>query len=287
MKKITVYKHRKRSRDFPVRSNEGDISRRDWLKGVMGGLCALATSGGISSCACLKRDRPKARLKDFWKRVDEIHARELVDSVISAGKAQVEYSRSLAESERAVIFLGSDAGKEHRWRAEEQFRKRTEELLNAKTALTRFVSKVDKGPRRLFNEFLSARGVASLKADAREFVVKRLSVATSIMPDDAKMAMQKLDKGLDSIGQLRSFEDAVKLFDERLDASIEKKFGNPGIGRGLCILLLILSSMILLMIILAVVIYALICALTLGLLCHQLDLQDVLDDMIDDICGLE
>jgi hypothetical protein len=285
MKKITVYKDGKEKGDFPVRRDEGNISRRNLFKGVVGGLCMLATSGVIHSCACLKRHGLKTRLKDFWKRVDEIHARDLVDSVISAGRAQVEYSRSLAESERAVILLGSDAGKEHHWRAEEHFRKRTEELRNAKTALARLASRVDKDRRTRFNEFLSDRGIASLKANAREFVVERLSIATNIMPDDAKKAMQKLDKNLDSIGRLRSFEDVIQLLDQRLDALTEKKFANPGISRGLCILILLLTSMFIVLLIVAILVFVLVCALTFGLLCQQLDLNDILDDVIDDICG--
>jgi hypothetical protein len=285
MRTKKLYKACKGRRDFPAGSDKKGVSRRDWLKGLLGGLCMAATSGGICSCECLKgRDR-KAQLKDFWKRVDEIHAGELVKSLIGAARAQVAYSGSLAESERSVIFQGSEAGKGHRRRAEEHFQKRTEELVKAKTALARFESKIDEKGRKDFKEFLSSRGTGSIKADLREFAVMRLKESPNIMPKDAKMAMEKLNEGLDLIGRLGSFEDAVQLLNKRLDTSIEKKFGNPGLGRDLCILVLVLSSMYVVLIILAVIVYALICAITLGLLCKQLDLQDILDDMIDDICG--
>lgn len=285
MKKINVYKHRKENRDYPIKSDKGNISRRDWLKGALGGLSMLATSGGIYSCACLKRRGPKSLLEEFWKRVDEIQARDLMDSIIKAGRANLEYSHSLAESERAVILLGIDAGKEQRSRAEEHFRKRTEELRNAKTALARLVSKIDKDGQTRFNEFLSDRGVASLKAEARSFVVKRLIMETSIMPDDAKGAMKKLDKNLESIGLLRSFEDVTQFLDQHLDALIEKKFGNPGISRGICILILVLTSMYMVLIIFAILVLVLVCILTLGFACDKLNLQDILDGMIDNICG--
>lgn len=285
MKKINAYKQRNENNDYPVGSDEGNISRRDWLKGVLGGLSMLAASGGIYSCACLKRQGPKSLLKEFWKRVDEIHARDLMDSIINAGRANIEYSHSLAESERAVILLGSDAGKEQRLRAEESFRKRTEELRHAKTALDQLVNRIDKDGRTRFKEFLSDRGIASLKADGRDFVVKRLIIETSIMPDDAKKAMKNLDKNLESMGRLRTFEDVTQLLDQHLDVLIEKDFGNPGVSRGLCILILLLTSMYMLLIILAVLVLVLVCILTLGFACDRLNLQDILDDMIDNICG--
>lgn len=285
MKKINVYKHRKENHGYPIKSNKENLSRRDWLRRVLGGLGMLATSGGIYSCACLKRHGPKSLLREFWKRVDEIHARDLMDSIIKAGRANFEYSHSLAESERAVILLGGGAGKEQRSRAEEYFRKRTKELLNARKALARLMSRIDKDRQTRFNEFLSDRGVASLKADARDFVIKRLIIETSIMPKDAKEAMKKLDKSLNSIGRLRSFEDVTQFLDQHLDALIEKEFGNPGISRGICILILVLTSMYVVLIVVAVLVLVLVCILTLGLAWDQLNLQDILDDMIENICG--
>ena len=285
MKTNAVYKQEKKRPEFLLTNAEGNISRRDWFKRVVGVIGLLALGEGVSSCGIFKRIETRRRLKDFWKRVDEIQAGNLVDSVIRASKAQIEYSNWFAESERAVALQGSEVGKEERKRAEEFFQKRTEELRNAKTALARLVSKIDKSTRTDFNKALNDLGADSLKADAREFAINRLVSGIGIVPDDATEAMQKLDSNLEPIAGLRSFEDVTQLLDQRLDDLIDKKFGNPGIARGLCILLLVITSMYIILIVLAVLVLVLVCIITLGFACDSIDLQDIVDDMINDICG--
>ncbi len=280
MKKETIRKQCKETR-------EGNISRRDWLKGLLGGLGALAAGGSFYSCPPPPPPGPKPQLREFWKRVDQIKARALVNSAVSAARAQVGYSRSLGQSERADILMGKDAGKEMHTKSVEHFEARTEALRKVKTALADLAGRIDSKGQKRFTEFLNARGISSFTEDARKFAVRKLIPEVGIMPEDVKKAITRLDENLHSIERLSSFEDVVQFLDQHVDSLLEKKFGNPGMSSGLCILILLLSSIYIVLIMVAVLVYVLVCVLTLGLACQDLSLQEILDDMIADACGSE
>lgn len=271
------------NKELLKKRKEKRISRREILKGGVGGLGILLFGSSLPSCVTLRK---KSLLAEFWKRADQIGAGDLLDSVLSASRAQVEYSRALAASERIAALLGEDAGKAERSKAQEYFNKRTRELQNAKTALNRLANRMTKEEKMRFDKYLNARGMNIITAEGRRVAINRL-VAADLMPNEAKEAVQKLDKNLAPVSRLQSFDDLATCLDRQLDSHMSKKFGNPGAGRGLCILLLLLSSIYLVLVIVAILVWVLVCIFTLGFACESVTAEDILNDMIDNACGPE
>lgn len=281
MEGLINYSDKTETQQSSIDSAPGRLTRRDLLKKIAGGMGILVLSGGFSSC--LSR-RQQTRVQQFWRQVDKIQIDNLVESVISAARAQIDYKVAFTASQRTDALLGADAGKEQRYKAEELFKKRALELRNAKEALARINNRVSKDDRERFDEYLNARGIAPLIADARRVAVRRL-VAADIMPSEAKEALLTLDRNLGPLGKLRSFDELVQYLDRQLDVQIGKKLGNPGVLRGLCILLLVLSSMLIVLLVAAILVWVLVCILTLGFACEKVTVEEIFNDMIDDICG--
>jgi len=111
------------------------VNRRVCMKTVLSGLAMAAT--GTPALAALpeekeKHSRPSGR--EFWKRVDSIKARDLVDSAVQAARAQVESRRAVNASRRADVLLGSEAGKDFLKQAEAHHQTRTNALQKTKQA---------------------------------------------------------------------------------------------------------------------------------------------------------
>jgi hypothetical protein len=263
------------------------VNRRDLLKVISGTMGFLALAGLNYSCICKKKIKRKPDLIKFWKEAEKIEADELVKSAIKAAKAQVGYSKHFTASKRAIAIKGEEYGKEELEKAKEQFDIRTAELKNTKITLERFVSKIEKNKLQQFNEYIREKSMAPFTKEIKDFTVKRLVGESNILPEEAKKGMDILNTNLDKVAELKSFDEMTQYLSQHIDHLIDKKFGNPGLARGLCILLLVLSSMYLVLIIIAVMVYALICVFTLGYACKTLTLEDVLNDMIDNICGPE
>lgn len=218
----------------------------------------------MNNCTCNEFDA-------MWESVDRINAGELVEGAIAAAQAQVDYSRAQSAARRYEVLLGKNGGREPEYRAELYFRSRMEQLKNVKQSYAQFVSGLGKDQKNQVSRFIRSGGLKELADNARRTVVLGLLEA-DLSPEEAQKAMKSLDATLGKIARLSSFDKLNQYLDSHLDELIAKKFGNPSISQGLCILILIITSVFAVLVLIA----ALICALTFGLACQGL-LQRLLD----------
>lgn len=212
--------------------------------------------------------------EQFWKRVDQVNARELVTSITNAVKEQVGYSRALNTARRTTILLGRGTAKEFQFKAEMHYRKRNSQLRYTKHWLAKLVESIDEKREKHFAEFLSRGGFKEFTAYARQTTILRM-LNSEVPPEDARKAVKQLDSTLEKIEGLKSLKEIHNYTQRHLDELIGKKMGNPN-PDGWCLLLLIFSSIFAILVVIA----ALICAFTFGFAC-----EDILDQMIDQACG--
>lgn len=213
--------------------------------------------------------------EQFLKYVDEVNARELVISTISAARAEVEYARALSASRRAVILLDKrNAGRIYELDAETHYQKRNSQLRYVKHLFAKLLEDINERQEKRCSEFLSRGGLNEVTTYARKTIILRL-LNSNIQPADARKALKQLDTTLEKLKGLTSLKEIDNYLQPHLDELIEKKMGNPN-PNGLCVLLLIFSSLFMVLVIIAV----LICALSFGLVC-----EGILDQMIDQACG--
>lgn len=93
-----------------------------------------------------------------------------------------------------------------------------------------------------------------------------------LSPEDARQTIKSLDGRFNAITKLSSFEKLDAYMNQHLEELINKRFGNPSATQGLCVLILVITSVFAV----RVLVVALICALTLGLGCRGL-LQRLID----------
>ncbi len=196
--------------------------------------------------------------KQFWDRVEEADARDLVLAVVGAAKDQFAYSRALQASKRSVVLLGRGAGREHRLKAETHFRSRTSQLRAAKQLLPAFLEGFDDRRRKEATEFFRRDGVQDLVAHAKRTAVLAL-LDSDIRPEDARKASRALEAALEEIEGLTSVEEMGRYLHGHLDDLIGREMGNPALSFW-CIFLLIITSLFALLVVLA----AFICAVFAG-----------------------
>lgn len=252
-----------------------NLERRDWIKKSFGALGVMALGRHSAIAEEYAGQSPACHGgAQFWEKVDEIHAHDLVAGALRAAKEQVEYSRASSASKRAEILLGRGAGQEYEAKAELHFRARAAELRILNESLSRFVESIDEGKRKKASQFFGAGATKEVTAHARQSAVLRL-LNSDTTPEEARTAIETLGSTLQRIEALRSFDETTAYLAEHLDELSGKKMGNPSIPQGLCILILLLTSVFAVLVLIAV----LICALSLGLAC-----QGVLDRLLDDAC---
>lgn len=252
------------------------FDRRVCMKRVLGGL-AVATSGMPAFAAFPEEKKSSSRpgAGEFWKRVDSIKARDLVDSAIKAARAQVESRRAVNASRRATVLLGADAGKEFEKRAEMHHQTRTTELQRTKRALPEFLKGTGKSGESRFASFVRQGGLKELTDHARESSIQAM-LHSDTSPEEARSALKALDERLAKIRELKTFQDLTSYFDQHLDELIGRKISEEKEDQnGLCVLILILTSIFAILAVIAVII----CIFTLGLGC-----QGILDKLLAQAC---
>jgi len=210
---------------------------------------------------------------EFWERVEEAHAGSVARGIVAAARAHVEYSHAMAAKGRAEALLGSGAGREYEHKAEMYHATRTSQLRRVKTALPQLFDRMDAAQRKHLDEFL-ADGWKELIFHARHRAVQAL-LHSDLTPNDVREGNQRLDDALGAIAKLATQKDLSAYLNQRLDELIAKKMGNTNGSQGLCILLLILTSIYAVLAVVA----ALICVFTFGLGCNG-----ILDQLVNQAC---
>lgn len=249
-------------------------NRRDCVKQMLVGLAALS-AGPVPLAALGQEKQAKSAPAgdEFWKRVDQVKARPLVQSAVKAARAQVQAQREINASKRAAILLGGEAGKDHRTRAQARYELRTTELRNAKQALAQLVEGAGDSGNARFAEFVSKGGLKELAAHARQSSIQAM-MNSDISPAEAESAVKALDDRLGKIQGMNSFRDTTTYLDQHLDELIGRKMTEED-PNGFCVFILIITSIFAVLVLIA----AIICAFTLGLGC-----QGILDNLIAQAC---
>jgi hypothetical protein len=210
----------------------------------------------MNNCTCNEFDA-------MWESVDRVNAGELVEGVIAAAQAQVDYSRAQNAARRYEVLLGKN-GARTRIPSRALLRPRVEQLKNVKQSYAQFVSGLGKDQKNQVSRFIRGGGLKELADNARRTAVLSL-LDEDLSPEEAQKTMKSLEATLGKIARLSSFDKFNQYLDSHLDELIAKKFGNPSAFHGLCILILIITSVFAVLVLIA----ALICALTLGLACQD------------------
>jgi len=244
------------------------------MKSTMSSAAVLAL--GTSPFAAMAQEKQastSSAADALWKRADSAKARDLVESALKAAKAQVSSQRAINAAQRSAILLGDGSEKEYHKQAETQYAARTAALQKTKQALAAFVKSNGDAGKRNFTEFAAKGGMNEFVEHARKSTTAAL-LHSDISPDEARSAKKALDDRLGKLQEMKSFEDVTSYLDKHLDELIEHKMSEAD-PNGLCVLLLLLTSLYVVLILIAV----LICVFTLGLGC-----QGILDQLIAQAC---
>lgn len=248
--------------------------RRAWMKGALTGLGMLAFSTiAAPADEGEKHVREHCGSDDFWRQADEIHARDLASNAIQAARSEIQHHKELTAAKRAAVLLGDDAGREHMLRAQMHYDSRTGYLRNVKQSLGRFAKSVDESRSRQFAEFVQQGGIREIATHARQSSILAM-LNSELSSEDAQNGLKVMDATLAKIQGLKSFQEVTGYLDHHLDELIGRKMGAVD-PNGLCVLILILTSIFAVLVVIAV----LICAFSLGLGC-----QGILDQLINQAC---
>jgi signal recognition particle GTPase len=252
----------------------GTLDRRDYMKTMIGGAALLTMrTPALASMAEEKQGAAPSGHPAFWKRVDSAKSRELVESAIKAARAEIEAQRAVNASQRAAILLGAGADAKYHDQAAGHYEARTTALRKTKEALSRFQKSTGDSGERHFATFVEKGGMKEFAAHARKSVIEAL-LHSDISPEEARTAVKTLDERLATIQEKKSFADLTSYLDHHLDELLERKMPERD-PNGLCVLILIISSLLAVLVVIAV----LICIFTFGLGC-----QGILDQLIAQAC---
>jgi len=240
----------------------------------------LTSARRVTLLLALKSSFPRGRTKAMcecgqilWTGADEAQTRPLVMHAVSAARSQVAYSRALSGSRRARALIGDGAGGEGAWAAEQHARSRATSLRQFSEALAELRAAADPARVSQADTLIAGGAMRDLAASARHMAISRL-LDSDISPDLAQAAVTTLNERLDTIASIGSFSQLTEFLSRHVDNLGAGPAGGPA-QSGLCILILILSSVFAVLVLLA----AIICLFTLGAGC-----SDILNQLIAQAC---
>jgi hypothetical protein len=189
--------------------------------------------------------------EQFWQQVDDANARALVTSAINAARAQVEYSRAFTTAQRVTVLLGPNASREYEAKAEMYYRTRNWQLQNTKQAFAQFAAGLDEAGKQRITEFLKGGGLKDFTAHARQSTVLAL-LHEDLTPNVAQNAVNALDGTLGKVASLTSWQEMGDYFNQHPDELQAQKVSEATSVNGLCLLILLLSSLYVILILIAV-----------------------------------
>ncbi len=160
--------------------------------------------------------------EQFWKQVDEAHARALLICTTGAARAFVEYSQAWSTSKRATALLGTNTGREYEVRAEMYYRTYIQQLRWIKQAFARFAEEIDEDSKTRIAEFLKGDGFKDLTASVRHKNVLTL-VHSAVSVDEAQRIVNSLDANLRRVEGLSSWQEIDQYLNQDLDELLAKK----------------------------------------------------------------
>jgi len=251
------------------------LSRRACMKAMLGSVTVAAANPVFAAAPQKEQPPAHAGAAEFWKRVDTIKARDLAQNVVRAAREQVKSRRAINTSKRASVLLGSDAGQEFQKQAAASHDARTAALQKTKRALAEFAKGKGSSGEKRFTEFVNAGRLQEVTKHARETSIQAI-LHSDASPAEAQTALKALDERLAKIGGLKSFAELTTYLDQHLDELIARKLSDePEDQNGLCVLILIITSVFAALVAVAVII----CIFTFGAGC-----QGILNQLLDQAC---
>ncbi|HEV8223376.1 MAG TPA: hypothetical protein VGQ05_24185 [Streptosporangiaceae bacterium] len=201
-------------------------------------------------------------------------SRRLISHAVAAAGSQVAHTRAASAALRARVLIGDGAGRESDWAAEQHAAARAASLRQVSLALADFTEATSPDEVSRADSFIAAGTVRDLTARARH-----LAIATMLDSGiSAAHAQEALDVLLERTGQvetLGSVEELTRFLDAHVQRLADGPRATAELPSGLCLLILILTSVFVLLVVIA----ALVCAFSLGTNC-----DDILNQLIAQAC---
>ncbi|MHA2127788.1 MAG: hypothetical protein ACXABO_06180 [Promethearchaeota archaeon] len=213
-------------------------------------------------------------LNEFWEQVDKLNLKGFISSILCAAKSQIAHSKALNLARKAKILLrNTTAGQEYDIMAKIYYERRNTQLLKAKERLKEFMENAGEDKRNRFDNYVSQGQYEDFLAFNKQLTILRLLHADCASPEESTSALKQLDSTFENLGKLKSLEEIHKYVGNHIDEIIETRKGND-LPYGICVIILIFTSLIIILIIIA----ALICAFSLGFVCD-------LNLLLENTCG--
>jgi hypothetical protein len=213
----------------------------------------------------------------LWERAKEVNALGLVVNATEAAKTHVAYSRALGASRRAEVLIGEGIGKERAWTAQQYFSSRTSSLRHLLQALEDVRASAEPARVSQADELIAQGAIAELLVRVRHAALAAL-VDSDLSADAAASAMTALDQRLEEIRSAASFAHLTELLARYTQEHLARTYEDGALNNtsGICMIILILSSLYAVLIVVAVMLYV----LFLGLVPYS----ELLNELINDAC---
>lgn len=202
----------------------------------------------------------------------------LVRLSVSAVGAYVDARQALGRARRAELLLGKGAGRRDQQFAQLAGETSLGQFRQLQQALHRVIDGLDQPRREGLDASLAGQALRQSVAGVRTRAALTL-VDSAASPAASRAAMEQLDEGLDRIGGLTTVDQVLAYLDERVNRLVDEReplrAADDG-QSGLCVLILLLSSVLVVLALIAVL------ACLFGLVC---DPNAVLQEMIDNACA--
>ena len=213
--------------------------------------------------------------EQFLKQIEEAQAEEVVISVLKAVNEHMMYAKAQSTAERTAILLKKrKVGQVHQLQAQLHYEKRNSQLRYTKKAFAELFNGMAERKKKNIDKKLNEGALTKLAIYGKKKMVLEL-LNSDIRPLEARRAIKKLDDTIETTKELKSLKQLDTYVQKHLDEVVTKKIGNPTTN-GLCLLLLLLTSLFLVLMVVALVI----CIATLGFFCDE-----ILDSLIRNACG--
>lgn len=201
------------------------------------------------------RDNLSIEPDRFWELLGRIGASTLVTTTIGCGREQVAYSRAAHAADREQILIGHEAGGTARYLADVHHRRRDANLEAASRSLDLWVASWTSEQEDLVNAAFRTKSWVEKLERAKEHGISAL-LGIPGPQEETRKALGRLDAAIRELAEMTSAKELTARFHSHVRDFLENKAGQPN-PDGLCMLIIIITSIYMLLLIEAIYIYIL------------------------------
>ncbi|HEX6857281.1 MAG TPA: hypothetical protein VF204_18450 [Streptosporangiaceae bacterium] len=198
----------------------------------------------------------------------------LISHAVAAAGSQVAYTRAASAALRARVLIGDGAGRESDWAAGQHAAARAASLRQVSLALADFTAAATPDEISRADGFIAAGTVRDLTARARHLAIAAL-LGSDIPAAHAQEALGVLMERTGQVEALGSVDELTRYLDGHVQRLADGPRDTAELPSGLCLLILILTSLFVLLVVIA----ALVCAFSFGTNC-----DGILNQLIAQAC---